>query len=191
ARGSVAEIEAETAEARRKADAVAANRSAARERVAAEQAALAEQVRVTYMNGRAERLKLVLSQESPADFGRMSVYYDYFNRSRAERIRTVAAELGALERLADEASSVAAELEALGRARAAEVAALDRSLAERHALLAELDVSIREGGGELERLRAEELRLIELVTELGKVLAAYPVNSEEPFPQLKGRLTWP
>jgi septal ring factor EnvC (AmiA/AmiB activator) len=183
--------EAEADEARRAAEAVAASRRAVDERVAAERAALAEQVRVTYMNGRAERLKLLLSQESAADFGRMSVYYDYFNRSRAERIRTVAAELAELERLEAEAVRLAAELEALGRERAAELEALDRARAERSALLAGLDRSIQAGGGELERLRDEESRLVELVTELGKVMAAYPVNSEEPFPRLKGRLTWP
>src|SRR5690606_412162 len=177
--------------ARRDAEAVAAERRAVGERVAAERAALAEQVRITYINGRAERLKLLLSQESPADFGRMSVYYDYFNRSRAERIRGVAAELAELERLGAEAARLAGELDALGRDRGAELEALDRARAERSAVLDELDAALQAGGGELERLRDEESRLVELVTELGKVMAAFPVNSEEPFPRLKGRLSWP
>src|SRR5690606_22774735 len=162
-RKAVERIEADTARARRDADGVAAGRRAAGERVAAARAALAEQVRITYSNGRAERLKLLLSQESPADLGRMSVYYDYFNRSRAERIRGVAAELAELERLEAEATRLAAGLEALARDRGAELAALDRSREERRALIAELDVSLRAGGGELERLREEERRLVELV----------------------------
>lgn len=190
-RQAVERIEAETAEARRKADAVAAERRAVGARVEAERAALAEQIRITYVNGRAERLKLLLSQENPADFGRMSVYYDYFNRARAERVRTVAAEVEKLERLEAEAARLAAELEALASDRSAELEALDRARAERAELLASLDASIREGGGELERLRDEERRLVDLVTELGKVMAAFPVNSEEPFPRLKGRLAWP
>ena len=190
-RKAVERIEADTAKARRDADAVAAQRRAASERVAAERAALAEQVRIAYVNGRAERLKLLLSQENPADFGRMSVYYAYFNRSRAETVRTVAAQADELARLEAEAARLAAELEALGRERSAEVAALERARAERRELLAGLDASLRQGGDELERLRDEERRLVELVTELGKVMAAFPVNSEEPFPRLKGRLAWP
>jgi len=190
-RKAVERIEQETADARRKAEAVASERRAVGARLDAERAALAAQVRVTYINGRTERLKLLLSQESPADFGRMSVYYDYFNRARAERIRSVAAEVDELERLEAEAARLAAELEALARDRTAELAALDRARAERAELLTTLDASIEAGGGELERLRDEERRLVELVTELGKVMAAFPVNSEEPFPKLKGRLAWP
>jgi len=190
-RKALERIEAETAEARRRADAVAAERRAVGERVEAERAALAEQVRIIYINGRTERLKLILSQENPADFGRMSVYYDYFNRARAERVRSVAAQVAELERLEAESARVAAELDALARNRGAELETLDRARAERAELIATLDKSIREGGGELERLRDEERRLVELVTELGKVMAAFPVNSEEPFPKLKGRLAWP
>src|SRR5690606_41115422 len=94
-------------------------------------------------------------------------------------------------RLEAEAPRLAAELEALASDRSAELEALDRARAERAELLASLDASIREGGGELERLRVEERRLVDLVTELGKVMAAFPVNSEEPFPRLKGRLALP
>jgi murein hydrolase activator len=79
----------------------------------------------------------------------------------------------------------------LARARAAELETLDRSRAERGALLAELDTSIEADGGELVRLRDEERRLVDLVTELGALLAAFPVDSEEPFPRLRGRLAWP
>ena len=40
------------------------------------------QVRSTYMTGREELFKLLLSQESPATLGRMLVYFDYYNRAR-------------------------------------------------------------------------------------------------------------
>ena len=191
ARQALDALEAKAEDARRRAAALAAARGAADERLAAERALLAEQLRVAYLNGRAELLKLVLSQESPADFGRMMVYYDYFSRARSARIRVVAADLDEARRLEAEAEAVAAELGALAAERAAEVAALERSRAERSALLAELDTSIAAAGGELERLRDEERRLVELVTELGNLLAGFPVDSEEPFERLKGRLAWP
>lgn len=191
ARKTLAAIDTQAAEARRRAESLETERAAVDARLAAEREILAEQLRVAYINGRTELLKLLLSQESPAEFGRMMAYYDSFSRARSERIRAVAADVAELRRLELEAGEVAAEQEALSQSRAEELAALERSRAERGALLAELDTAIAAGGGELERLRDEERRLVQLVTELGELLAAFPVESEEPFPQLKGRLTWP
>src|SRR5690554_6253260 len=191
ARQALEEVEARADNARRRAAELETERAAIDRRLSGEKALLAEQLRVAYMNGRAEFLKLLLSQESPADFGRMMVYYGYFSRSRGAHLRAVAKDLEDARRVAVEAESVAAELDALSTRRAAELAALERSRAERQALLAELETSIAAAGGELERLRDEERRLVELVTELGNLLAGFPVDSEEPFERLKGRLAWP
>ena len=191
ARAELERIDGRLGEQQRRAAEVAAESSAAERRLAAERAALAEQVRLSYVNGRQEALKLLLSQESPASFGRMLVYYDYFSRARSEHVAAVAAEAVELGRLTDEAERVNAELTALRETQAAELASLDRSRDRREALLAELDESIAAAGGEITRLREEEQRLARLVTELGEALAAFPVNSEEPFPRLKGRLPWP
>lgn len=190
-RAELARIEARVREQEQRAGVLAEDSAAAQRRLAAERAALAEQVRLTYVNGRQEALKLLLSQETPATFGRMLVYYDYFNRARGERIAAVTGELAALGRLSADAERVAAELEALRQAQADELAALDRSRRQRETLLAELDTSIATAGAEIDRLRGEEQRLAKLVTELGEALAAFPVTSEEPFPRLKGRLPWP
>src|SRR5690606_32710260 len=181
ARQALEEVEARADNARRRAAELETERAAIDRRLSGEKALLAEQLRVAYMNGRAEFLKLLLSQESPADFG----------RSRGAHLRAVAKDLEDARRVAVEAESVAAELDALSTRRAAELAALERSRAERQALLAELQTSIAAAGGELERLRDEERRLVELVTELGNLLAGFPVDSEEPFERLKGRLAWP
>jgi septal ring factor EnvC (AmiA/AmiB activator) len=160
-------------------------------RLAGEREALARQVRSSYMNGHAEMLKLLLSQESPADFGRMVVYYDYFNRARSRRIDAVSKELAALARLAAEGASVAAELARLEGAQAAELAELDRSRKERKTLLDKLDDSISSTDGEIEGLKSQEARLGRLVAEIASVLARFPADSEEPFKVAKGRLAWP
>ena len=191
ARSALAQLDARQREHRARAESLAEESAAAGARLDGERDALAAQLRVAYMNGREEALKLLLSQETPADFGRMVVYYDYFNRARTERIGAVAEHLASLARLTAQAERVRAELAALARARADEVAALERAQGERQTLIAELDSSIQAGGDEMARLRDEELRLMKLVTELGELLAAFPVNSEDPFPGMKGRLTWP
>ncbi len=160
-------------------------------RLGAEKAALAEQVRSSYMTGRAELVKLLLSQESPAELGRMLVYYGYYNRARTARIGAVAGELEKLAELERQSASVEAELEELEAAQAREVAALERSRDERRAAVAKLDAEIRDGNAAVAKLRAEEKRLADLVTRLREALADFPVDNDEPFAKHKGKLAWP
>ena len=163
----------------------------ANRRLAAERAALGRQVRSSYMTGREELFKLLLSQESPAALGRMLVYFDYYNRARSARIDTVAGELEKLATLDAATSRVETELAALETAQAREVAALERSREERRAALAELDGDIRDGTAAVAKLRAEEQRLADLVTRLSELMAGFPVATDEPFAILKGKLAWP
>jgi septal ring factor EnvC (AmiA/AmiB activator) len=159
--------------------------------LAAERQALSQQVRMSYITGREEIFKLLLSQESPASLGRMLVYYDYFNRARSVRIAAVSSQIRTLQRLDEEGDQVRAELATLEQAQSEEVAAIGRLRDERRALLATLDAGIADANSEIERLRSEERRLAELVKQLAELLAGFPVSSEESFARLKGRLTWP
>jgi len=98
-----------------------ANRS-----LAAEKDALARQVRSSYIAGREELTKLLLSQESPAALGRMLVYFDYYNRARSARIGAVTGELATLADLHASTARVEAELAELEAAQAREVATLEK-----------------------------------------------------------------
>ena len=163
----------------------------ANRRLAAEQAALARQVRSSYMTGREELFKLLLSQESPAILGRMLVYFDYYNRARSVRIATVAGELDKLAGLEQETSRVETELATLEAAQAREIEALERSRNDRRTVVAKLDADIREGTAAVTKLRAEETRLADLVKRVGELMAGFPVATDEPFAGLKGKLAWP
>jgi septal ring factor EnvC (AmiA/AmiB activator) len=163
----------------------------ANRRLAAERGALAEQVRSSYMIGRDELFKLLLSQESPATLGRMLVYFDYYNRARSVRIDAVAGELAKLASLDQQTARVETELAALETGQAREVAALERSRDDRRAAVAELDAEIRDGSAAVTKLRGEEQRLAELVTRLSELMAGFPVDTDEPFAGLKGKLAWP
>lgn len=163
----------------------------AEKRLAAERGALAQQVRASYMTGRAEFFKLLLSQESPATLGRMLVYFDYYHRARAARIDSVAAELGKLAALGDETTRVEAELVALEKAQAAQVAALEKARDERRVAVATLEREIRDGKAAVAKLRNEERRLADLIKRLGELAAEFPVNSDQPFARQKGKLAWP
>jgi septal ring factor EnvC (AmiA/AmiB activator) len=163
----------------------------ANRRLTAEKAALARQVRSSYMTGREELFRLLLSQESPAALGRMLVYFDYYNRARSARIEQVAGELEKLASLELETGRVEAELAALEEAQAREVAALEHARDERRAAVAKIETGIRDGTAAVAKLRGEEQRLADLVTRLGEVMAEFPVDTDEPFGSLKGKLAWP
>jgi len=188
---SLAGIDSDIREQERRQAAIAADERDADARLSAERDALAEQVRMSYMTGRQEVLKLLLSQESPADVGRMLTYYDYVNRARSERIGAVGTELAGLAELAAASRAARAELERLRTARAGELASLDRARAERRTVLAGLEAAIADSDSQIGRLREEEARLTELVSELATLMARLPGDTEAPFAELRGRLSWP
>lgn len=162
-----------------------------RTRLGSERAALASQVRMSFLTGRQETIKLMLNQEAPERLGRMMVYYDYLNRARSRRIESVSGELAALAELAAAAELVTQELATLERDQQRELEGLQRLRAERRTAVEALEATIESAEQEIERLRAEEQRLTELVREIHAVLAEFPVDSQEPFSASRGRLAWP
>jgi septal ring factor EnvC (AmiA/AmiB activator) len=160
-------------------------------RLAAERESLSRQVRASYMTGRAEVFKLLLSQESPSTLGRMLVYFDYYNRARSARIEAVAAELAQLAELQEATAGVEVELAALEAAQATEVAALEKSRDQRRDAVVKLEAEVRDGNAAVAKLRAEERRLADLIERLRELSADFPVESDEPFARLKGKLAWP
>ena len=152
---------------------------------------LGAQVRAAYMSGDQERLQLLLNQQDPATLGRLMAYYRYLNDYRSININTVT---GRIRELAELRSQVAAEEARLGEiaaAQAAEVARLDAAQRERQTLLANLKKKIASESKEVERLAAQEKDLSRLIAELTSILSDYPISSEDPFVDHKGRLTWP
>ena len=165
--------------------------SQTRARLGRERDALAHQVRMSYLTGRQETIKLMLNQESPERLGRMMVYYDYLNRTRSRRIANVSRELDVLAELGAAADQVTRELAVLEAEQQRELEGLEKLRAERQVAVGALEETIESAQQEIDRLRAEEQRLTELVREINEVLAEFPVDSQEPFSASRGRLAWP
>ena len=171
--------------------ALAERASRAGGRLAAERSALASQVRASYVSGREEVVKLVLSQESPASLGRMLVYFDYFNRARSERIDAVSAEVAELADLEAQTQRASAELASLEATEAAQLSSLEGARDERRALVDKLDAGIATANAAIAKARADEKRLADLVAELTQLMAGFPIDGDQPFVRLKGKLAWP
>jgi septal ring factor EnvC (AmiA/AmiB activator) len=156
-----------------------------------ESTALAAQVRTAYMSGSQEKIKLLLNQRDPAMLGRLMAYYGYLNEYRADNIEAVIAEIHKLDELRAQIAAEEARLSALARTRYDELGRLNQSQEERKELLAKLRNRIADEGQEVERLAAQEKDLTRLIAELTSILSDYPISSEQPFSEYKGRLTWP
>ena len=152
---------------------------------------LSAQVRAAYMSGSQEKIKLLLNQRDPAMLGRMMAYYRYFNDYRADNIGAVSAKIRELAALHSEVAAEEARLADLARTRKAELEKLAVVQQERQTLLAALKDRMAAEGREIERLAAQERDLARLIAELTSILSDYPITSEEPFSEYRGRLTWP
>jgi septal ring factor EnvC (AmiA/AmiB activator) len=178
----------QTAERKNKLDAELADREA---HLDAESTALAAQVRSAYMSGNQEKIRLLLNQRDPATLGRLMAYYRYLNDYRAGNIEAVVEEIRKLEQLRSQIAAEAARLEKLAKDRYNELSRLNASLESRQALLASLRQRIDKEGREVNRLATQEEDLSRLIAELTSILSDYPITSEQPFSELRGKLTWP
>ena len=156
-----------------------------------ESSELASQVRAAYMNGSQERIKLFLNQRDPVTLGRLITYYRYLNDYRAGNIETVSAYLRELAELRGKAAAEEARLANLAKQRYVELTKLNTAQEKRRQLLVSLRGRMADEGREIEQLAAQEKDLSQLIAELSSILSDYPISSESPFSEHKGRLTWP
>jgi septal ring factor EnvC (AmiA/AmiB activator) len=165
----------------------ARNRSA----LEAERASLAAQVRAQYAIGRADELRLLLSQTNPAEAGRMVKYYGYFARLRAARIEEIDSRETAVVQLQEDIERTESNLKSLQDETSREVAGLIRAREERAGAIQALSEQVQSGNEQLARLKEEEQAVESLVADLERVLKDFPVESTQSFEQLRGRLPWP
>ncbi len=159
--------------------------------LASETSELESQLVAAYTSGSEERLKLLLNQHDPASLGRMLTYHRYLSEYRGQNITAVSNHIAELDGLHTAAAKEENRIASLARARLAELSDLNKAQENRQALLVSLKTRIAEEGSEIKRLAAEEQDLARLITELTSILSDYPITSEEPFSDLKGKLTWP
>ena len=177
ARDALADIRHERAEDAARRAALAAEKRSRQAQLEDNRAALAGQMRAAYLIGRQEPFKLLLNQKDPALAGRMFAYYSYFGRARAGQIRLIEDDVRRL-----------AELE---KAQRAQLTDLEQARERRSHVLVSLEVQSRSRAQNLERLRAQQSGLEKLVRELRAAMERFPVEGNDAFTRLRGKLAWP
>jgi septal ring factor EnvC (AmiA/AmiB activator) len=191
ARKRLDRLRAQRRESTERRAALQAERVIVQKNLAEEREALAGQLRAAYTIGHDEQVKLLLNQQDPARLGRMVAYYGYFGRARAERIASIDAQLAKLEELDASLAAEEQRLAALEEEARGQLETQQRGRQDRATVVKELDQELKNRRTKLARLKREESTLEGLLADLRRVMQEFPVNSEEPFEKLKGKLAWP
>jgi murein hydrolase activator len=191
AREALLEVRRERAEGAARRAALAAEKRARTQDLDDNRGALAGQMRAAYLIGRQEPLKLLLNQKDPALAGRMFVYYSYFGRARAGQIRLIEEDVQRLAQLDGELEAEDARLAELEKQQRAQLNELEQAHQRRSLVLVNLEAQTRSRSQNLERLRMQQAGLERLVRELRAALERYPVEGNDAFTRLRGKLAWP
>lgn len=153
--------------------------------------ALETQLRAAYLAGRSEPLKLLLNQRDPAEAGRNLAYYGYLGRQRAAEIDNINANITELEEIRTRIKEEEDQLRQLEKQRAARVDELDAARRKRSQLLAQHEKDSRNRSASLAKLQQQQAQLEKLLADLTRALQSAPVDPNNPFGRLQGKLAWP
>jgi septal ring factor EnvC (AmiA/AmiB activator) len=153
--------------------------------------ALAGQLRTAYLIGREEPLKLLLNQKDPERAGRMFVYYSYFGRARAEQIHDIENDVQAIAELDEQVQAEDARLAELEKQQRADLMEVELAREKRSRVLASLTAESNSHAQSLERLKTQQSGLEKLLRELRRAMERFPIDNNDAFARLRGKLTWP
>jgi septal ring factor EnvC (AmiA/AmiB activator) len=179
------------AECASKRSALAAEKRGRESDLAQNRSALAGQLRAAYLIGREEPLKLLLNQQDPAQAGRMFVYYSYFGRARAEQIHGIETDVQVIASVDEQLQAQDAKLAELEKQQRADLADLEDARSKRSAVLASLTAESNSHAQSLERLKGQQSGLEKLLRELRRAIERFPIDNNDAFAHLRGKLAWP
>jgi septal ring factor EnvC (AmiA/AmiB activator) len=175
-----------------------------------QQAHIGRQVRAAYEIGQQNRLKALLNHEDPETVSRTMVYYDYFNRARAEQIDAYIELLGKLDTLQPEIEKKAEDLRVARQDLDKERRQLLEAQAQRSRTLASLNSNIQSKDEQLKQRARDRDALEQVLKKIEREARAreakerttkereslaesqlQPVQTGRPFRELRGQLPWP
>lgn len=199
ARGELAEIRGRREDTEQQLQVLQTQQSVAETKIHLEREALARELRLSFMNGRAEQFKLLLNQQNPAQLGRMLSYYGYFGRARAEHIRAIDEQLAHIDLLQEQISAESEKLRVIEAESERSAKALAAARQKRAATLAQVETKLKTGTERLNKLQAEAKSLERLLAQLRLAMEKSASQSRTqsgskettPLPAPTGRGSWP
>lgn len=156
-----------------------------------QRAILGQQLRIAYINGSEEWLRVVLSQQDAMTVSKRMTYYSYLSKQRSATIAKVNEAIVQIEKTQEEIDAEMlrlADLESGAQEKLEEIAA---TRDERTALLKKISSSIESKDSEIDRLQAQADELTKLVKALARVVPEPLPTNVKPFAGQAARLAWP
>ncbi|MFM2397394.1 MAG: hypothetical protein RLZZ144_644, partial [Pseudomonadota bacterium] len=157
-----------------------------------------------YIGGQQAPIKILINNRNPSEISREIQYYKYIARQRAKWIKTVKHNLNDLEIAKKETAKRGKEIADLQNTTRVQRDALEKDKLARKTMLVKIAQQLSNQRREIDRLRRNESRLSQLVTQIAKMLAHPPSNTllrnnklpdnhfdGKPFAELKGKLAFP
>jgi len=151
--------------------------------------ALARHARAAYMLGQQDQLKLLLNQQDPAAFGRVLTYYRILADARASRMSEIKQDLVQLVQLETRVARQSKTLQTVQTRHQRESRELEMSRRDRAELVASLNREIRSDSQEIARLKRDEKRLDQVMTDMPRAASFDPGTQR--FGHARGRLPLP
>jgi len=139
-------------------------------------AALVNQIMAAYRLGQESRLKLVLNQDSPAEFSRTLAYYDYFSRSQARQIHELREVLQTLDQMQAKINTELSALDVVQRNQQAVLDDIKQRREERQLITVKLSSQIDSDEARLTELQKNRKDLETLLETLSNALADIPAD---------------
>lgn len=154
---------------------------------------LGRQIHTAYIMGQQAYLKLLLSQDDPAAAGRTLKYYDYFHRSRSDRIKQANMALARFEQNKRDINREKKRLADLREYSLKKKTQLEADSRQRGTMVARLNRQLQGKTTSLNRMLEDERQLQRLLEGIEKLMPeVLNMNkTRQPFRALKGKLTWP
>jgi septal ring factor EnvC (AmiA/AmiB activator) len=191
ARRELAELRRQLANTRQRQQELKQQAEQQRAEIDSQRRVLSNQLRVAYINGNEEWLRVALNQQDAAGLGRRMTYYGYFSRQRSAAIEILRETLAELELTKIEIDQKAEQLADLEVEAADTLEAIAETRAERSALLSKIRSNINSKDAERNKLTAQAAELKKLVASLAKVLPKMPDLNAPPFAGKTASLAWP
>ena len=153
--------------------------------------ALADQLRLAYMTGQEEWLRVMLNREDPVEVSRQLVYYSYIARQRTDLMAEVRIKIESLRAAVADVAAEEVRLEGLESKQQPRLAELSAARKERSIALARIDEDIADRSDRLTALQEEARSLETLVADLTRLLTSLPAGDAVPFADRKGNMAWP
>lgn len=136
--------------------------------------ALRSSLQSAWKAGRNQELKLLLNQETSAEFGRMLTYYRYLAEARSERIAAYKEQLASYTAVKKELLAGQQQLSSQLAIAERLVIELEADRESREVAIAEIDRELRRQGGQLGALESEESEITGLLAKLQRAIRRVP-----------------